>query len=329
MKVYIFTRQPMPNGMAGTNRIKCYARALHSVGVSCGIFVFSRDEGNHLACGDIDGVRFRYMLGFARRWASILGKIQTILMMVALYVKFLFCLKKDDVVFEYSRESYKFVNLIIKLTHFKQAKYVSELCEIPGLGFTHKEAIEENKYIESRLFPQYDGVVAISGSLAHYAKQHCTNYCKIIEVPVLVDSKAFQLTNEERPIKEPYIFYSGSFDDQKDGTIGMFQAFCKVANTVTSTLKFVCAGTKEAALQVGYLSKYIQDEKLEQSLILHSDFGERCGVDDSVLHQVLDGCALAGVLCAVGRHDVHALCLRPIGADEANGAVRRPPPAHR
>ena len=267
MKVHIITRQPMPNGMAGTNRIKCYARSLHYAGVECEILVFSRDGINHSARGVIGGVPYRYLLGFNKRWSGSLGKIQTILMMAGLYVHLLFKLHKGDVVFEYARESYKFINIIIKLTHYKRAKFVSELCEIPGLGFTHKEAIEENHYIECRLFPQYDGVIAISDSLALYAKQLCSDHCKIIVIPVLVDSEAFQLTNSERPVKEPYIFYSGSFDDQKDGTITMFQAFRTVANRVTKPLKFVCTGTKEAALQVGYLNDYIIDSKLSDSIV--------------------------------------------------------------
>lgn len=267
MRVIIITRQPFPNGMAGTNRIKCYARALHYAGVECEILVFSRDGINHSAKGEIDGVPFSYLLGFSKRWTGYLGKIQTILMMAGLYVHLLFKLHKGDIVFEYARESYKFINIVIKLTHFKRAKFVSELCEIPGLGFKHNAALQENVYIENTLFPQYDGVIAISSNLAEYAHEHGSERCKVLKVPALVDVQAFSVMAGPKDIEYPYIFYSGSFDDQKDGTIVMFDAFKIVANTVKTPVKFVCTGTKDAALQVGYLTESINDPKLNASLV--------------------------------------------------------------
>lgn len=265
--IYIITRQPFPDGMAGTNRIKCYARALHYAGAKCEILVFSRDGMNHSARGDIGGAPYRYLLGFSIRWPGFLGKIQTLLMMVGLYVHLLFKLHKGDVVFEYARESYTFINAIIKLTHFKRAKFVSELCEIPGLGFKHSAALQENEYIENTLFPQYDGVIAISDYLVEYAREHGSERCKVLKVPVLVDVNAFSIRIRHKALDNQYIFYSGSFDDQKDGTKGMFEAFTIVANTVKTPLKFVCTGTKDAALQVGYLTEFINDPKLNASLV--------------------------------------------------------------
>ena len=44
MKVYILTREPFPNGMAATNRIKCYAKAILQKGVLCEVLIFTRTE---------------------------------------------------------------------------------------------------------------------------------------------------------------------------------------------------------------------------------------------------------------------------------------------
>ena len=66
MKVYIVTKEPFPNGMAATNRIKCYAKAIISQGVSCEVLIFSRTEmvetiKNTEANGVYDNIPFKYV----------------------------------------------------------------------------------------------------------------------------------------------------------------------------------------------------------------------------------------------------------------------------
>ena len=256
----------MPNGMAGTNRIKCYARALLNAGIPCEILVFSRDSFSDSADGMIEGVPYHYVFSFKKRWIGRLGSIQTVIMMVGLYIYLLTRLQKKDVVIEYARESYKFIKTIIKLVHFKKSSFVSELCEVPGLGFQHEAARREREYITKKLFPHFDGVIAISDYLVEYAKQNASANCRIIKIPVLVDAEEF-LIDGKRPVKEPYIFYSGSYEDQKDGTIGMFDAFCQISKKYDKPLKFVCTGNKKDFLNTGYLNEFINDEDLSNRLI--------------------------------------------------------------
>ena len=44
MKVYLVTNEPFPNGMAATNRIKCYARAINEGGISCEVIIAGSTE---------------------------------------------------------------------------------------------------------------------------------------------------------------------------------------------------------------------------------------------------------------------------------------------
>ena len=55
MKVYIITREPFPNGMAATNRIKCYAKALIQEGVQCKVLIFIRTENKGTIIKNIEG----------------------------------------------------------------------------------------------------------------------------------------------------------------------------------------------------------------------------------------------------------------------------------
>ena len=63
MKVLILTAVPFPNGMAPTNRNKCYAKALIGEGVDCKVICFRRSdiESNKERNGIDDGVPFQYI----------------------------------------------------------------------------------------------------------------------------------------------------------------------------------------------------------------------------------------------------------------------------
>ena len=68
MKVYIVTKEGFPNGMAATNRIKCYARAIHEGGLECEVVVCGSTEvsgrpRNTEAVGEYEGVPFRQHKG--------------------------------------------------------------------------------------------------------------------------------------------------------------------------------------------------------------------------------------------------------------------------
>ena len=67
MKVYIVTGEPFPNGMAATNRIKCYAWALLGQDVEVEVLIFRRTEGpglmlgNKTGVGNFKGINYRYI----------------------------------------------------------------------------------------------------------------------------------------------------------------------------------------------------------------------------------------------------------------------------
>ena len=69
MKAYIVTKEPFPNGMAATNRIKCYARAIHDGGMDCEVLICGSTElvrekvKNPEAKGYYEGVPYKYIGG--------------------------------------------------------------------------------------------------------------------------------------------------------------------------------------------------------------------------------------------------------------------------
>ena len=109
--LYIITDNPMPNGMAATERIKCYAKAATQQGISCEIDIYHRTEvygrppRNTEGNGEIDGYRFNYIHNtplrgtnvISRRLADWADKVRTV---GYLYKR----LRRDDTLLLYASE---------------------------------------------------------------------------------------------------------------------------------------------------------------------------------------------------------------------------------
>lgn len=255
MRVLIITNSQFPHGMAPVKRRICYAKALISQGVDCKILIFSHTEKKNVPTlntqskGVFEGVPFEYLGGSnVSSSIKIVANLQSIFLGLYLVLFLLMKLQHGDIVFSYAKDSLtSYMNLVIAVTHLKRAKYVRELCELPfGKGKETRSAIRSRKNILKNQFPKYDGVVAISESLAVLARKHMRNDAKILKVPILVEYDKYAMedcSNEEYP----YIFHSGTLTEQKDGLIGMFKAFTVAAENLNSNVKFICTGNKESS----------------------------------------------------------------------------------
>lgn len=274
MNVYIITKQSFPDGMAGTNRIKCYAKAIASQGVSCKILIYQRTEiygkpkRNYLGQGDFDGIKYKYIGGTAlrskypivRKFNDIKDKINT-----CIYLnKFL---KKDDVVLGYAGFDVKFINCIIRIIHSKKAFFIRELCELPyGTGKETSKTIRKRAYSLRTQFPLCDGVIAISDALVELARQHVSNKCHIIKVPILVDLEQYYLKDRSSEAEIPYIFHAGTLYEQKDGILGVFEAFGKVTKKTSKKIHFICTGSPQKSPQYQEILNIINQYQINDKI---------------------------------------------------------------
>ena len=136
MTIYIITKQSFPNGMAGTKRIICYAKAIISQGISCKVLIPTRTEihgkkpKNIEGRGCFEGIDFEYIGGTPIRSSNVfIRKTNDILDKIRLKNYLIKNLKKDDIVFGFCSDV-NIVNSIIKIAHNKKAKYVRkfDLC---------------------------------------------------------------------------------------------------------------------------------------------------------------------------------------------------------
>ncbi len=254
MKVYILTSKPIPNGMAATNRIKNYARALKFASVDCKILIFTRTEiygkvpKNIEYTGFVDGIPYEYIGGTPLRGKNVLIRLFNDWKDRRKTIEYLKGnLKAADIVFSYAGTDINFMLKVIGIVHKKKAKFVRELCEIPFYGDVSLKARLGYKKATERLFPLCDGFIAISEGLVELANKFKSTNCKVLKVPTLVDSSFFLIKDRSYEQEIPYIFHAGTFTEQKDGILGMLEAFAKALPYINKPLKYVMAGDIESS----------------------------------------------------------------------------------
>lgn len=275
MKVYIITNDPFPNGMAAVNRIKCYSKALIYDKQSCKVIAIRRLEQdkskptNGIAKGEFEGVPYEYIGGttyrcqnhFLRVLHDYLDKISTLLFLLK-------NLENGDVVLGYVSNEISFINIVIRITHLKKAKFVKELCEIPfGHNGDYKKGERKRQRMEKSQLPICDGIISISDALTDYVKSYTKSNCRIIKIPILVDCEKFNIQRLQNEIKRNYIFHSGTLTEQKDGILGMIEAFGLAVKKDNLNLEFVCTGSLENSPHKDEIERLIEKYNLHQKLV--------------------------------------------------------------
>lgn len=275
MKVYIVTREPFPNGMAATNRIKCYAKALINIGVECTVLVFTQTEvygktpKNLVGKGTFEGISFQYIGGTPLRNKNVF--IRQIDDRLDAYKLFFFLkknLQKGDMVLAYLGYYSRFLNSIIDVVHKKGARFVRELCELPyGTSEeTAKNVILRQKTLLKQ-FPKCDGFIAISDALYDVAKEYKSSQAKIVKVPILVDFQKYDLPDNSKNMEVPYIFHSGTLYEQKDGILGMIEAFGIASQRLPYPIRFILTGKKENSPHLFEINHLIEKYQLSDKVV--------------------------------------------------------------
>ena len=274
MKVYIVTKESFPNGMAATNRIKCYARAFHGGGLDCEVVVCGCTEldpskiRNTIAQGFYEGVPFRYIGGtttdtrpkYIRLIAQYLRLLKT--------VRYLHTnMKKGDVLFLFMGGKVKRMLRFMEVAKSKGAYCVRDLCELPyGTGAETREAIRMRKITLEKQFPKLDGIISISDALLNLAKSYTLPNCKHIKVPIMVEYEHYYIDKQPQLNGTPYIFHAGTLYQQKDGILGMIEAFGMAKQRLNSPIKYILTSSIEASSHPKEMRQLIEKYQLEDSL---------------------------------------------------------------
>lgn len=275
MKVYLITMEPFPNGMAGTNRIKCYVKALQRQGIPCEVIICTRTEvygtspKNTVGKADAEGISYRYIGGTPLRHKNILVRqINDVVDRLHTIGYLLSHLCENDIVLSYCGTHTNYINLIIDVAHKKKAKFVRELCELPyGTVMETKKTLRCRQFALTKQFPKCDGFIAISDALVELAEQYKNPNALVLKVPILVDLEKYCIPDRSEDTPIPYIFHSGTLSEQKDGILGMIEAFGIATRKLSFPIMFISTGKKEKSPNKEDIDRLIIKFHLETSVI--------------------------------------------------------------
>lgn len=254
MRVYIVTNGLFPYGMASNKRRICMAKAMLKAGIDCEIVVFnwednrSDGEKNNRKNCIFEGIPVRFVGVGVKGRNKILKRLFDVLSQLQLVSFLNKTLNPGDAVYTYVNDKYvkSYMNKIIRVVHKKKAKYLRELCELPfGTGVENSKAISNRMRILKYQFPQYDGVITISQNLTELARKHVSPNCKVLQLPILVEYDKYAFEDKSNTVDIPFIFHSGTLSEQKDGIIGMIEAFGKAKRKMHKPIQFVFTGAIE------------------------------------------------------------------------------------
>ena len=143
-------------------------------------------------------------------------------------------LQAGDIVLSYCGVYARYINWVIDIAHGKKVKFVRDLCELPyGTSKETNSKVKWRNYTLTRQFPKCDGFIAISDSL----------------------------------VDIPYIFHSGTLTEQKDGILGMIEAFGMALQKLSMPIMFISTGNKESSPHREAINELIEKYHLEKKLV--------------------------------------------------------------
>jgi len=266
MKVYFITRIPPSSPSAPAQRIKNYIRCIISAGYQCEILLKKQDRPVNID-DEIQGARSRCMMGYCPLHPSLKRKVFCLFSEIYTLLFLIFKLEKSDVVFLYEGR-YFWSEMLIKVTHIKNAKILCDLCELPyGMSHETPKSISGRKNYENKVLSKVDGVIPISDALMDYAKLHTKNECVIVKVPILVDYEQYDIEDLSEFSDIPYIFHSGTLFEQKDGILGVIEAFGRALQKMDYPIRFISTGRMENSPEAKPIAEIIERYGISDNVV--------------------------------------------------------------
>lgn len=111
------------------------------------------------------------------------------------------------------------------------------------------------------IFPRFDGFLSISETLSELVKKYAPK-AKNLKIPILVD---VSISDGVKPhfSSRPYIFHSGTLYEQKDGVVGMLEAFAIANRQLHGKYDFIMTGQLEESRDKDKIQEVIDRNHLQ------------------------------------------------------------------
>jgi len=252
INLIVFTNEPVPVGMAATNRIFSYSRGLVELGHE--VTVCSSKPGlNNIFkkfTGEFDGVNYQ-ILSEARHWNyGQLRKLIFFLKAHLFFIPFLFKSKKRNkktIVLIVSNK----VSTIVFVRVFTWLLRMPLLQEKSEFPFHYMSKLWIKRVVISRLYSNtiyklFDGMIVITTNLESFYKRKTRKSVPIFKLPLTIVAQRFMNIRCSDHFPKRYVGYCGYMGGDKDGISDLLKAF-SIVNQKFKDVKLVLVGTAEKA----------------------------------------------------------------------------------
>lgn len=231
-KIYIYTCEPFPHGLAGTNRLIAYAKGFMHHGRDVEVVCFRKTEKperilNSNVSGVYQGIHFRYLANttviskvFVKR------RIDDVILYLKLFAHAIKFINKRSVLIYYaSSTSHLFI--LKAIVAIKGSRIFKEESEHPHVYARNKGLIPKLVFMHLH-YRLFDGSFLMTKTLVNYFDNNKLVTKPILHVPMTVEVDRFSHSPEEKGSSKE-IVYTGMLDDKKDGTDILIKAFSKIS----------------------------------------------------------------------------------------------------
>ena len=237
MVVYIITTETFPNGLAATQRVKCYAKCIADTGAKCQVICLNRCEdrtqplGNKNTHGLLDGYSFRYVGPSTYRSANnTLNRIHQLIDTIRFILFMLFNIKTTDKVLFYSYNS-SLMKIVQFIGRIKRIETYYELNEHPTIQIKGFVMDDDSQSDRKKLYDKLKGfshILCISNSLKELLLRCGFSDKRLHIINMVVNEERFRHLVKQKSDK--YIAYCGAADNNKDGVDKLIKAFATIAS---------------------------------------------------------------------------------------------------
>lgn len=235
MRVIFVTDQPIPYGLAATNRILSLAKGVHFHGHDVEILVLNPTERkdrfqNTKVKGDFFDVKYQYLTKSTKVPSSFIQKFLMFLSGLINLLPVLFRINREKrinaIIFMHSYSFYPL--LVYPFTRFNRIVFLQERNEFPFL-FRRKSLFKTIDYIiYTRLVLNlFDGMLLITNVLVNHFRHLTRKAAQLQLLPMTVEFERFEIMKDSEFYENGLngIVYAGHLWGDKDGVPDLLKSF--------------------------------------------------------------------------------------------------------
>lgn len=255
LKIAIVNTMPFPSGEASVNRILSYSKGL--VGYGCDVTVLTTSVGDVDKYQFIDGIRYRH----TRKPSS------------GIFARFEFMGALWRTIRLLATERPKYQVLIVVSNSLLLIYPLWLTCRLCGIKIVQEKGeypfVLNKKSFLGRLYARFyvnttyklfDGLIIITHILADYFKDKVSRRCRILIMPMTVDTSRFE-NCAASDVPGDYIAYCGDVGGNKDGVQNLVEAFSYVQSQYPDVKLLLIGGSLEAGA-LDKLKEYVKRRQI-------------------------------------------------------------------